>query len=479
MTTAASAGSQPLVLHPDRLFPADPSQRQVARELYLPVANAPIFSPHGHVDPGLLVANEPFDDPTSLLLSPDHYVTRVLHALGVGLDVLGAGFRVPGFDPRVAWRELCTHWGAFLGIPSRFWLEAELGQIFGVTEQPSEATADAIYDQIAAQLALPGFTPRALFDRFDIELLATTDDPASDLAVHRILAAEHLVGGTVVPTFRPDRYLDPLGAGWTHSVERIGELTGVDASTFGGYLDGLRSRRRYFIQHGATATDCGVIDSGSAPLDFADVTRLHSQALLGRLSEPEATAYRHNMLFEMARMSTEDGLVMQLHPGVLRNHHGPTLRRFGPDTGHDLPTLTRFSAGLRPLLEQFGTDPHLRLVLFSVDETAFARDIAPLAGFYPSVYVGAPWWYLDAPDSIARFRSEVTESAGFYKTAGFVDDTRALCSIPARHDMSRRADASFLSRYVVEHRISETDAHTVMHDLVSVLPQRVFARTRD
>lgn len=470
--------AQPLAQHPDRLFPADPSLRQVARELYLPVADAPIFSPHGHVDPELFVANEPFADPTTLLLSPDHYVTRLLHALGVRLDVLGSGYRVPGFDPRVAWRELCRNWNAFLGVPSHFWLESELAEIFGITERPSSATADSIYDQVAEQLTRPEFTPRALFGRFNIDLLATTDDPSSDLAAHRRIADESLVSGAVIPTFRPDRYLDPHAPGWVDSVARIGELTGEQTTTHSGYLDGIRARRRFFIEHGATATDSGVIDAGSQPLDFDDASRLHEQALAGRLSDADATAYRHNMLFEMARMSTEDGLVMQLHPGVLRNHHGPTLERFGPDTGHDLPTLTTFSDGLRPLLEQFGTHPHLRLVLFTVDETAFARDIAPLAGFYPSVYVGAPWWYLDAPDSIARFRSEVTESAGFYKTAGFVDDTRALCSIPARHDMSRRVDASFLARYVLEHRITEADAHGIMHDLVNTLPQRVFARTR-
>ncbi len=479
VTSMAGASAESLVLHPDRLFPADPTLRQLARELYLPVAGARIFSPHGHVDPNLLLADEPFADPTSLLVSPDHYVTRILHSLGVGLDVLGSGYRAPGFDPRVAWRELCAHWNAFLGVPSRFWLEAELAGIFGITRQLSPATADDSYDQIAEQLTRPEFRPRALFDRFGIELLATTDDPASDLDAHRRLSEQHLVGGNVVPTFRPDRYLDPQAAGWADSVGHIGDLTGLDTASFGGYLDSLRARRRYFIDHGATATDNGVADAGSEPLDFADAMRLHAAALLGRLSDSDAAAYRRNMLFEMARMSTEDGLVMQLHPGVLRNHHGPTLERFGPDTGHDLPTLTTFTEGLRPLLDRFGTDPHLRLVLFTVDETAFARDIAPLAGFYPSVYVGAPWWFLDAPDSIARFRSAVTESAGFYKTAGFVDDTRALCSIPARHDMSRRADASFLARYVVEHRMSESDAHTVMNDLVNVLPQRVFARTRD
>jgi glucuronate isomerase len=474
MTTVASR----LELHPDRLFPAEAGTRAVARELYASVADRPIFSPHGHVDAGLLVRNQPFEDPTRLLVSPDHYVTRVLHSVGVSLTSLGAGAHPADFDPREAWRLLCQNWQAFLGTPSRFWLEAELVEIFGVDVELSAATSDLVYDQIVDRLAQDAFRPRALFDSFNISVLATTDDPCSDLADHRALTADPTFSASVIPTFRPDAYLDPARIGWVDAIARLGDVTGRSTSDYSQYLDALSARRAYFIENGATATDYGAPDTASDPLDTADATRLHTKALTEGLSASEAAAYRANMLFQMARMSTEDGLVMQFHPGVLRNHHRPTWLAYGDDTGHDLPLHTEYSRGLRPLLDAFGTDPRLRLVLFTVDSTAFARDIAPLAGFYPSVYAGAPWWFLDTPDTITNYRSVVTESAGFYKTAGFVDDTRAFCSIPARHDMSRRVDASYLARLVVEHRISETDAFGVIDDLVSTIPPRVFARTR-
>jgi len=301
--------------------------------------------------------------------------------------------------------------------------------------------------------------------------------PVPTLADHRALAADPTFAGSVIPTFRPDAYLDPARSGWADAITRLGELTGLATRDYSKYLDALSTRRAYFIEHGAMATDYGAPDTASGPLEVADATRLHAKALTAGLTDTEAAAYRGNMLFQMARMSTEDGLVMQFHPGVLRNHHRPTLLAYGDDTGHDLPLHTEYSRGLRPLLDAFGIHPRLHLVLFTVDATAFARDIAPLAGFYPSVYAGAPWWFLDTPDTITNYRSVVTESAGFYKTAGFVDDTRAFCSIPARHDMSRRVDASFLARLFVEHRIAEEDAFQVLGDLVSTIPPRVFGRT--
>jgi glucuronate isomerase len=475
----APAVPRSLALHPDRLLPADPAARTIARRLYDSVAGEPIFGPHGHVDAGLLADDEPFQDAAALLITPDHYVTRMLHALGVPLDQLGLGSSGSAADGREIWRHLCTHWEAFLGTPSRYWLESELVEIFGVDVEPAPRSSDAIYDQIAARLAEREFRPRALFERFNIDVLATTDDPASDLAAHTMLSQDPSFKGQVIPTFRPDRYLDPADPAWRDNVVRLSELTGLDTSRYGQYLDSLRARRRHFIDHGAVATDHGAIDAGSEPLTESTAERLHTGALAGAIDAGEAAAYRRNLLFEMARMSTEDGLVMQLHPGVLRNHHRPTLRSYGPDTGHDIPTLTSYAEPLRPLLEAFGTHPRLRLVLYTVDETAFTREIAPLAGFYPSVYIGAPWWFLDAPDAITRFRSGVTETAGFYKTAGFVDDTRGYCSIPARHDMSRRIDSAFLARLVTEHRITDEQAGQVIHDLVSTLPRKVFARTVD
>ena len=467
-----------MTVHPDRLLPADPATRRVARDLYATVAAAPIFSPHGHVDAGLLAADQPFTDAASLLVTPDHYVTRVLHSVGVGLAELGLGPHAAApAGPRAVWRRFAEHWHAFLGTPTRLWLESELTDILGVTTPLTPGTADAVFDEVGERLAEPAFRPRALFRRFGIETLATTDDPAADLAAHRALADDPGFAGAVLPTFRPDAYLDPALPGFAAAAERLGAAAGIGTGSYDGYLDALRERRRHFAEHGATATDHGPPDPGSAPLPPADAARLYRRALAGGLDERDAAAFRRSMLFEMARMSTEDGLVMQLHPGVLRNHHRPTLRAFGPDTGHDLPLVTTYAEHLRPLLEAFGTHPRFRLVLFTVDEASFSRDIAPLAGFYPSVYIGSPWWFLDAPEAMLRWRAATVETAGFYKSAGFVDDTRAFCSIPARHDLARRVDAAYLARLVVEHRIAEDDAARVLHDLVVTLPRRVFARS--
>jgi len=465
----------PLTLHPDRLLPADPAVRGIARELYEAVRALPIISPHGHVDPRLLLEDEPFADPTSLLISPDHYVTRLLHASGVPLEHLGVA-QGP-LDPeasRAAWRTLCSHWHVFRGTPVRYWFDTELAEIFGVTVRPSAETADEIYDQIAAALTQPAFRPRALFEQFDISVLATTDDPADDLAAHAALAADPTFTGRVVPTFRPDRYLESARPGWAEAVERLGEAAGTDTGTYAGWVAAMEARRAYFKANGAVSTDHSHDDVGSASLEAADAERLYARALAGTVTADEATALRRHMFVEMARMATEDGLTMTIHPGVRRSHHTASLERFGPDTGHDIPVKGEFTDALRPLLERFGTHPALKLVLFTLDETVFSRELGPLAGFYPSVYVGQPWWFLDAPDAIRRWRLAVTESAGLSRTSGFIDDTRAFCSIPARHDMSRRLDAGFLAELVAEHRLDLDEALETAVDLVAGRPVEVF-----
>ncbi|MEW1808161.1 glucuronate isomerase [Pseudarthrobacter sp. NPDC080039] len=466
-----------LTIHPDRLLPSDPATRAIARSLLGEVEAAPIYSPHGHVDPAWLADNKPFNDPATLLITPDHYVTRMLHAAGVPLSELGVsplnGGAHPA-DPRDIWRSFSEKWHLFLGTPVRYWMEQELNELFGINEQPDAGNADEIFDTIQTALQTDEFRPRELFKKFNIAVLATTDDPVDDLSTHRLLRDDPSFTGRVLPTFRPDRYLDPAAPGWTTALDRLHNVSGIDTSSYAGLLAALKARRQFFKDHGATATDSGCPEAGTEPLSDPDAQRLHLKALRGQITDREAVAYRRNMLYQMAAMSAEDGLVMQLHPGIFRNHHRPTFNKFGPDTGHDLPTRTSFVEPLRPLLESFGTHPNFRMVLFTVDETAFSREIAPLAGFYPSVYVGAPWWFLDTPAAISRFRSAVTDSAGFYKTAGFVDDTRAFCSIPARHNMARRADAAHLATLVTTHQITETDAHTLARDLVGRIPTDAF-----
>ena len=352
----------------------------------------------------------------------------------------------------------------------RFWLESSFASVFGVGERPSAANADALYDHIAERLAQDSFRPRALLSRFDISFLATTDDPADDLAAHRALRDDPAITTRVAPTFRPDRYLEVGRPGWPSLVKELGG----DVGDYAGYIAALEERRRYFISLGAVSADHGHVDAGTEPLDTRDAERLYRSALAGTITAVEATAFRRHMIFEMARMSCDDGLVMTLHPGVWRNHHPATLADFGPDTGHDIPVQVELTAALQPLLERFGTHPDLHLVLFTVDPDVYSREIAPLAGFYPAVYAGAPWWFLDNPSEIRRYQHAVTETAGFSRLSGFIDDTRAFCSIPARHDMSRRLDAGLLAGLVAEHRLDEDEALETLTALVTTQPREVF-----
>ncbi|MEU7906505.1 glucuronate isomerase [Actinoplanes sp. NPDC049118] len=464
-----------LTVHPDRLLPAEPGVRDVARRLYAAVRELPIVSPHGHVDPRILLDDAPFADPVSLFVQPDHYVTRLLHAGGVRLDRLGAGAGpLPEERAREAWRLLCRNWHLLRGTPVRYWLDHELAEMFGVRDRPAADNADALYDRIAEQLAGAGHRPRALLRRFGIEVLATTDDPADDLEAHARLARDPGIGARVIPTFRPDRYLEPARPGWADAVGRLGAAAGTEVGDYGGYVAALERRRRFFARRGAVSADHGHADAVAAPLERAEAERIYRWALAGEASEAEATAFRRHMIMEMARMSCDDGLVMTLHPGVRRNHHPDTFARYGADAGADIPVATEYTDALRPLLARFGTHPNLHLVLFTVDPGAFAREIAPLAGFYPSVYAGAPWWFLDSPALIRRYQESVTEIAGFARMSGFIDDTRAFCSIPARHDMARRLDAGFLAGLVAAHRLDEDEALETVTGLVADQPRRVF-----
>ncbi len=463
--------------HPDRLLGIDASVRAVARELYESVADAPIISPHGHVSAQLLAENRPFADPAELFVTPDHYVTRLLHSSGVPLEQLGVGAQGGSLAssgtpaPREIWRTLCENWRLFAGTPVRYWFEDSLARVFDLELTPSAQTADELYDALAERLAQPRFRPRELLTSFGVEVLATTDDPADTLEHHDALAG---LSTRVIPTLRADAYMTPGTDRWRERLDALAAVSGEDCGSYRGLLQAIRRRRDYFKQHGATATDAGVDDAWAIPLGDGEAEAIHRRGLDGQATAEEALAYRRNMLFQFGLMAAEDGLVMQLHPGVLRNHHAPSFERFGPDTGHDIPALTTFAEPLRGLLNHVGTSPGFRIVLFTTDETGFSREIAPLAGFYPSVYIGAPWWFLDAPAAVRRFRAAVTETAGFYKTSGFVDDTRALCSIPTRHDMSRRLDASYLAELVIGHQLAEDEAHTIARALVGEIPRSVF-----
>ena len=462
-----------LQLDPDRLFPSDPATRDVARSLYEAVADLPIISPHGHVAPSLLMDDQPFADPAELLIRHDHYVTRLLHSAGIDLATLGVGKSAPA-DPRQVWRTFAENWHLFAGTSSGYWLTHELATLFDVTHELSAETADASYDRISSRLAEPGYRPQALFERFRIEVLATTDDPMDDLAVHAALAADPEFSGRVLPTFRPDAYIDPSVPDFRARIERLTDAHGTPPDDFAGYLSALESRRAHFVAHGAVSADHGVREPYTVDLSDDDASALYRRAVAGDLDPAGVRQFAGNMLLRMAGMSARDGLVMTVHPGVFRNHSSRTFARLGADTGHDIPVATTFTENLRPLLERHGLEPDLHLVLFAVDETVYSREIAPLAGFYPTVFIGAPWWFLDAPDSVLRFRAAVTETAGFYRGSGFIDDTRAFLSIPARHDMARRLDSAFLARLVREGRVSPSAAERIAVDLVDGQPRKVF-----
>ena len=463
-----------LELDPDRAFPAEPGTRAVARQIYAATADLPLVCMHGHVDARILADDMPFADPASMLITPDHYVTRLIHSAGVPLEELGIGPDAQR-DPRRIWRTFCAHWHLFRGTPSRFWLTHELVDVFGVRLAPSESTADALYDEIAARLAEPGFRPRALFERFRIELLATTDSPIATLADHHRLHADGYAG-RVIPTFRPDPLLYLDHDGWTAEVAELARLTDIDTGSYKGFIAALARRRADFIAAGALATDHGHRTADTTPLPEHEAERIYAARLAGPVSPAEADAFAAHMLFEMARMSIEDGLVLQLHPGVLRDHHRGVRARYGTDRGFDIPVPVDFVRGLRPLLDAFGREPGLRMIVFTVDETTYSRELAPLAGVYPALKLGAPWWFLDSPEGMLRYRQAVTETAGFYNTTGFVDDTRAFASIPARHDLARRIDAAYLARLVAEGHLDLDEAIETAVDLAYHIPRAAYAR---
>ncbi|MDO5661342.1 MAG: glucuronate isomerase [Brachybacterium sp.] len=461
--------------HEDRLLPVEPTARAIARELYDLMREQRIVSPHGHIAPSLLADDEPFRDPTSLFITPDHYVTRLMHSRGVALEDLGVG-RGPldEKDARAAWRLLAEHWHAYAGTPSRYWLEDELHRVFGIEKVLSPATADELYDTIQGALDRPELRPRALFDSFGIETLATTDDPCDDLHEHDALAADESFAGRVIPTFRPDKYLEPAREDFRELTDALAEAAGVTTDDYDGYVEALRIRRQYFKDHGAVSSDHAHTDAGTQRIEVADARRIYREAREGTVSEADATALRRHMMGEMARMASDDGLVLTIHPAVHRNHHGPTHQRFGADVGADIPMRVDYVGALAQMLQDVGTNPSFRTVLFTIDETTFSRELAPLAGFYPSVYVGAPWWFIDAPDAILRFRRAVSETIGYSKTSGFIDDTRAFCSIPARHDMARRMDAHHLAGLVAEHRMRIEDARLIAEGFPADHPSDVF-----
>jgi len=464
-----------LLLNPDRLFPADPTTRGIARSLYGAVRNLPIVSPHGHTDPAWFATDRPWNNATELLLSPDHYLFRMLYSQGITLDDLAVPRRDGTIvaDPRRAWGVFAANQHLFRGTPSRLWLDHVFGAVFGFAEALTAANADTYYDRIGELLATDAYRPRALFDRFGIELIATTEGADDPLDHHRAIRASGW-GGRVVTAYRPDAVIDCEHEAFRGALARFAELTGEDVHDWTGYLAAHRKRRQDFIAAGATSTDHGHPTARTANLSASESEALFAKVIAGMAQATDAELFRAQMLTEMARMSIEDGLVMQIHPGSFRNHNRGLFDAYGRDKGADIPTRTDYVAALKPMLDVVGTSTDLTIILFTLDESTYARELAPLAGHYPCLKLGPAWWFHDSPEGMRRFREMTTETAGFYNTVGFNDDTRAFLSIPARHDVARRVDCAFLARLVAEHRLAEEDAHQVAHDLAYRLVKQAY-----
>ncbi|KQT64035.1 MULTISPECIES: glucuronate isomerase [unclassified Aureimonas] len=464
-----------MALDRDRLLPIEPEARAVAKALFQTVERLPILSPHGHTEPVWYARNERFSDPAALFVIPDHYIFRMLYSQGLPLESLGVPRADGGpveLDGRRIWRLFAENYRLFRATPSRLWFEHALETVFGIEERLSPMTADAIYDRIAAALEDDAYRPRALFERFGIEAIATTDSALDDLAHHDAVRASGWTG-RVLPTYRPDAVVDPERPGFAEALQRFLAMTG-QPETYAGYLEAHRIRRSYFKARGATATDHGHPSALTADLAPAEAEALFGKVLAGKAAPAEAELFRAQMLTEMARMSRDDGLVMQIHPGSVRNHNGPLFERFGFDKGADIPGRTDYVHALRPLLSAVGNDPNVTVILFTLDETAYSRELAPLAGHYPALKLGPAWWFFDSPEGMRRFRETTTETAGFYNTVGFNDDTRAFLSIPARHDVARRVDCAYLARLVCDGRLDEDEAFEVAGDLAYGLAKKAY-----
>ena len=471
------AGSPKLNLAPDRYFDPDPKQRKVARELYESVATLPLVCPHGHVDPALFAAEEAsFGSPVDLLILPDHYVVRMLYSQGIPLESIGVP-RLDGRpvekDHRKIWKIFAENFYLFRGTPSGVWLSEELRSLFGIGEKLNGRSAGKIYDRVESRLRRPEFRPRALFERFNIEVLCTTD-AATDPLVSHLAIRKSGWKGRIIPTFRPDGVINLLTPGWKENIQKLGTLSGITVDSYPKFIAALENRRAFFKKMGARATDHSALTPQTEELSPVEAGKIFRQALKGRATQEDATRFTAHMLMESARMSIEDGLVMQIHPGSLRNHNPQICSLFGPDRGADIPIQTEYTRNLKPLLNKYGNHPGFTFIVFTLDEAAYGRELAPLAGHYPAMRLGPPWWFFDSINGLTRFRMETTETAGIYNTVGFNDDTRAFPSIPVRHDLFRRVDANWIAGLVVRGIVGMEDAREMIRDTAYRLPKKAY-----
>jgi glucuronate isomerase len=461
----------------DRYFGPDPRQKEVAERLYAQVANLPLICPHGHVDPRMFADPDySFGSPADLLIVPDHYVFRMLYSQGVPMEAMGIPRKDGGKvekDHRKIWKTFADHFHLFRATPTGMWLAHELLSVFGVEEKLCGESAQRIYDQIAAKLATAEFRPRALFERFNIEFMSTTDAATDPLPHHQTIRKSGWKG-RVVPCFRPDAVVNLDVANWRKNIQALSAVSKIEVKNYKTYIAALENRRAFFKRMGATATDHAAMTACTGELSPRQAETIFRRALAGKATAEDATLFTGHMLMEMARMSIEDGLVMQLHVGSFRNHNPLLYERFGTDMGADIPTASEFTRNLRPLLIKYGNETRLTLILFNLDESTYSRELAPLAGHYPALRLGPPWWFFDSLNGMERFRELVIETAGLANTVGFNDDTRAYPSIPARHDLSRRVDANWIAGLVVRGVVDMEDAEAMIQDTAYRLAKKAY-----
>lgn len=464
------------MLNQDRYFDPNPQVREIAGELYSSVKGLPIISPHGHVDPRIFAENTPFPSPTELFIIPDHYIYRMLYSQGILLEELGIptqdGTPVEK-DHRKIWQIFGKHFYLYAGTPTGAWLTHEFEDVFGITEKLNGDNAQEIYDHISAKLQTPEFLPRTLFNKFNIEILSTTDGASDSLEYHKQIIDSDWAG-KVIPSFRPDAVVNILAANWKDEIDKLSSASGIDVNNYKSFITAIENRREFFKQMGAVSTDQGILYPFTHQLTHDEADAIFHRALNGNASVDDERLFIANMLMEMARMSSEDGLVMQIHPGSFRNHNQVIFNRFGLDKGCDIPVQTEYTKNMHELLNKYGNDPKLTIILFTLDESNYSRELAPLAGHYPALKLGPAWWFHDSIEGMTRYRQMVTETAGFYNTVGFNDDTRAFLSIPARHDLSRRVDSNFLAGLAAKHIINIDEAKELSYQLANGLVKKAY-----
>ena len=322
----------------------------------------------------------------------------MLYSQGIKLEKLGIkrlGDVSPNsqiVNPRDSWQLFADNIHLFRGTPTGIWLADEFINVFQITEKLTSTNAQDFYDQINKKLQSPEFKPRVLYEQFNIEVLCTTDAATDTLINHQQIQSSGWKG-SILPTFRPDAVINIDTLGWRSNIEKLEQATNNPITNYQGFITALESRRAFFKSMGATATDHAALTALTLELTPSEADSIFQRALKGQATPIDATRFTAHMLIEMARMSAEDGLVMQLHVGSLRNHNPVIFEIFGPDKGADIPIASEFTRNLKPLLDQFGTDPRLTLILFNLDESTYARELAPLAGHYPAVKLGPPWWF--------------------------------------------------------------------------------------